>query len=269
MTLSQWIDKREMSGMTTFSYKEAEEKFPNLSSQVFRNELYLQCKAKRIQSVMKGFYTIVPMQFRDRGIVPPYNYIGQLMKYLGKPYYISLLSAGVLLGAAHQRPQRLMVTTEKPFINIGNSEIQIVWNYRPSVPLEMLNTTNSDTGPILYSNSELTAVDLVQYNHLIGGLSVASTVLSELIEKIDFAQFKTRLADITSVPTLLRLGYILENILESPEQADIIYYIIGKDKIERTRYVPLATSKPVTDSMERDKRWKLIVNDNIDPDDIW
>ena len=219
--------------------------------------------------MMKSFYTIVPMQFRDRGIIPPYNYIGQLMKYLGKPYYISLLSAGVLLGAAHQRPQRLMVTTVTPRINLGRKDSQVVWNYRQDIPADMLNTTNSDTGPIHYSNPELTAVDLVQYNHLIGGLSVAATVLSELIEKIDFVRYKASLKDITSVPTLQRLGFICENFLEATEQADILYNIIGKDKIERTKYIPLATSKPIADTMERDKRWKLIINDNIDPDDIW
>jgi predicted transcriptional regulator of viral defense system len=106
MTISGWIENREMTGFPTFSYQEVSNAFPTLSSNVVSNKLCLLGKQKRIQTVHKQFYTVVPIQFKDRGIVPPYNYVDQLMTYLRRPYYISLLSAGVLHGAAHQRPQR-------------------------------------------------------------------------------------------------------------------------------------------------------------------
>ena len=51
MTLSEWIDKREMTGFPTFSYNEVRKAFPALSAQVVSNELYRLGKQKRIQSV--------------------------------------------------------------------------------------------------------------------------------------------------------------------------------------------------------------------------
>lgn len=106
---------------------------------------------------------------------------------MDKPYYISLLNAAELLGSAHQRPQRFSVTTILPKSSVSPTKNNLlVWNYRNKMPSEFLLTRNSETGTIYYSNAELTAVDLVQYEQHIGGLSRAATILEELSELIDF-----------------------------------------------------------------------------------
>lgn len=266
MAISDWIENREMTGFPTFSYKEVCESFPALSPRVVSNELYRLGKQKRIQTVHKGFYTVIPIQFKDRGIVPPYNYIGQLMSYLGRPYYIGLLSAGVLHGAAHQRPQRLSIMTVPPRITFSkNSNSSLFWNYRTGIPAGLLEQTNSDTGVILYSNAELTAVDLVQFSHLVGGLSAAATVIEELVEKTDFSLHGEELAKATTYPTLQRLGYILDTVLENQEQADMIERIL-QPHFKELKYRPLSVDHP-SDNAERDKKWKLIINQEIEPDE--
>lgn len=268
MTIADWVNKREMTGLPTFSFKDVCGAFPLMSIQVVKNNLHRLLKSHRIQSVHKGFYTAVPLQYREKGIVTPYNYIGQLMAYLNRPYYIGLLSAGVLNGAAHQRPQKLSVVTIPPRISLTEtSNSQLDWNYRQAIPSEFLLKTNSDTGPILYSNPELTAIDLIQFSHLVGGLSVSATVLAELVEKTDFSNYGENLLEITSLATIQRLGYILENIIEAENQADSIYNII-EPHTKQLRYRPLSTSHPTEDA-ERDKKWKIIINQEIDPDDIW
>lgn len=268
MTLSEWIDKREMTGFPTFSYNEVREAFPALSAQVVSNELYRLGKQKRIQSVHKGFYTAVSLQFRDRGVVPPYNYIDQLMTHLNRPYYISLLSAGVLNGAAHQRPQRLSVTTVLPRIPVStNSNKQLFWSYRNEIPEKLLCQTHSDTGILLYSNPELTAIDLVQYSQQIGGLSAAATVIAELTEKTSFAKYGEELARITTLPTLQRLGYILEKVLEEQKAADEIRMILSLYR-KSLKYRPLTAEHP-QDGAQRDSQWKIIINQDIEPDEIW
>jgi hypothetical protein len=60
-------------------------------------------------SVLKGFYAIIPVGYALRGAVPPELYIDDLMKYLNRTYYISLLNAAVFYGAAHQQPQDFSV----------------------------------------------------------------------------------------------------------------------------------------------------------------
>lgn len=266
MSISEWVENREMTGFPTFSYREIRESFPALSAGVVSNELYRLGKLKRVQSVHKGFYTVVPVRFKDRGIVPPYNYIGQLMAYLGRPYYISLLSAGVLHGAAHQRPQRMSVMTVPPRITFSkHSNNRLFWSYRPEIPQGLLCGTNSDTGTILYSNAELTAVDLVQYNHLIGGLSTAATVIDELVEKTDFGRCGNMLVRVTTLPSLQRLGFLLDAVLENETQADTVHGIL-QPYMKGLKYRPLATGYP-TGSAERNPRWKIIINQEIEPDE--
>lgn len=266
MSISDWIENREMTGLPTFSYKEVCASFSALSARVVSNELYRMGKLKRIQSVHKGFYTVVPVQFKDRGIVPPYNYIGQLMAYLGRPYYISLLSAGVLHGAAHQRPQKLSIMTVPPRITFSkNSNGQLFWGYRTEVPQNLLCQTNSDTGVILYSNAELTAVDLVQYCHLIGGLPSAATVIEELAEKTDFGKNGDELLKCTTYPTLQRLGYVLDNILDNQEQAESIEHLL-QPYFKDLKYRPLSADKP-TDNVNKAPRWKILINQDIEPDE--
>lgn len=266
MTLSEWIERREMTGFPTFSYKDVIASFPTLSAKVLSNELYRLKKHRRIQSVHRGFYTVVPVRFKDRGIVPPYDYVGQLMAYLGKPYYICLLSAGVLLGTAHQRPQRLSIMTVPPRISLGkNRNIQLAWSYRTAIPQEMLCRTNSDTGVILYSCAELTAIDLVQFCHLAGGLSVVATVMRELVERIDFGKYGDRLVKITTLPTLQRLGYLLDVVLDNQRQAESVGLIL-QPYMKELKYRPLAKSR-LKDNAEKNKRWKIIANQKIEPDE--
>ncbi|MCD8287865.1 MAG: type IV toxin-antitoxin system AbiEi family antitoxin [Porphyromonadaceae bacterium] len=266
MSISDWVKNREIKGFPTFSYQEVCASFPSLSAQVVSNELYRLSKHKCIQSVHRGFYTVVPIQFKDRGIVPPYNYIGQLMAYLGKPYYISLLSAGVLHGAAHQRPQKLLIMTIPPRITFSKeSNNQLFWGYRKEIPKSLLCETNSDTGIIVFSNAELTAVDLVQYNHLIGGLSVATTVINELVEKTNFEKYGDLLVKVTTLSALQRLGFLLDRVLKNGKQADAIYNLLYPHS-KKLKYRPLTTNRSI-EKAKRDPRWKIIINQEIEPDE--
>ena len=266
MSIAKWVDQREMTGFMTFSYQEVLASFPSLTTATVSNELYRMKKKRRIQSVHKGYYAIVPMPFRDKGIVPPYHYIDQLMAYLDKPYYISLSSAGVLHGAAHQRPQKLSIMTTLPRITFSkDSNKHLFWNYRKEIPEALLCKTNSETGTILYSNVELTAVDLVQYNHLAGGLSAVSTIIEELAEATDFRQWGEALVKVTTLPTLQRLGYILDEVLENSSQADAIYDILHPH-VGELKYRPLSKKHPMNKNAIN-TRWKIFVNHLIEPDE--
>lgn len=267
LSLSEWIRNLEIHGFNTFSFDEVRESFPNASEQNLFNSLYRQTLKKRIVSVYKGFYVIIPPQYAAKGVVPPIYYIDQLMQYLGKPYYISLLNSAELLGAAHQRPQRFSVMTVYPSSNVSKSKNNTLeWIYRKDIPEKFLQTKNSETGIIRFSNPELTAIDLIQYEKYIGGLSRAATVLEELTEQTDFSKVSNELLDYTSVSAIQRLGFILESILKQNEQADILYEqlrIYGK----RLNYIPLST-RSKNENTEKDTRWKIYINTEIEPDDL-
>ena len=202
-----------------------------------------------------------------RGVVPPLYYIDQLMFYLKKPYYVSLLSAAELHGAAHQRPQKFSVTTILPKATTSRQKNNLlVWNYRRAIPQRLLWQKNSETGCIFYSSPELTAADLIQYEHQIGGFSVSATVLEELLENVDFTRNFNDLVSISSITTLQRLGYIIDLILEENEQANVLFGLI-KSSGKQLKYVPLVTELPIAEC-ERDSKWKIIINQTIETDDL-
>lgn len=268
LSVSEWIRDLEVHGTTSFSFEKVRETFANASEQYLFNSLYRQTIKKRIASVYKGFYVIIPPHYAAKGIVAPTYYIDQLMEYIGKPYYISLLNAAEFFGAAHQRSQYFSVMTIYPSSNVSKAKNNILdWIYRKDIPEKFLHVKNSETGTVRFSNPELTAIDLVQYEKHIGGLSRAATVLEELTEQTDFSKISNELFDYTSVSVIQRLGFILENILTQNEQADLLYQqllIYGK----RLNYTPLSTSS-LNKRTGRDTRWKIYINTEIETDDLW
>lgn len=266
MTIREWIKKKEITGTSHFSIDEVQLTFANTPEQQIKNELYRLSSQGVITSVYRGFYVIVPVQYAAKGVVPPLYYIDQLMNNIGKPYYISLLNAAELLGCAHQRPQQFYVTTIQPYATTSKNKNAILyWVYRKEIPESFLMTKNSETGTIRYSNAELTAVDVVQYSSHIGGLSRTATLLSELTEIIDFENKIEELLRFTTTATLQRLGYILDEILEEPAQAEVIHKQLAALN-KRMVYVPL--SNQTEESGEKNKKWKIDINTEIEIDDV-
>src|SRR6266508_2712401 len=70
-------------------------------------------KQKLIASPSRGFWVIVPPEYRSLGCPPADQFIPALMTRLKLPYYVGLLSAAQYYGAAHQRPQAFSVVLAK------------------------------------------------------------------------------------------------------------------------------------------------------------
>lgn len=267
MTLQKWIKDRAIHGFPTFSIEDVRETGMYSSEQILQNELYRLCSNKTIASVYRGFYVIIPVQYVLRGSVPATYYIDQLMAYLSKPYYVCMLSAAELLGAAHQRPQQFSVMTTFPKRRVVSTRNVIIdWFYREGLPEDALITKNTETGTIRISNPLLTAADLVQYQQHVGGLSRVATILEELSEQINMKSQFASLASFVKKVTWQRLGYILEHVVEENELADELYEQI-RNLPGSLMYMPLSTSAEDNTS-ERNSRWKININVQIEKDDL-
>ena len=267
MTLQKWIKDRAIHGFPTFSIEDVRETGMYSSEQILQNELYRLCSNKTIASVYRGFYVIIPVQYVLRGSVPATYYIDQLMAYLSKPYYVCMLSAAELLGAAHQRPQQFSVMTTFPKRRVVSTRNVIIdWFYREGLPEDALITKNTETGTIRISNPLLTAADLVQYQQHVGGLSRVATVLEELSEQINIKSQFASLASFVKKVTWQRLGYILEHVVEENELADELYEQI-RNLPGSIMYMPLSTSAE-NNTSERNSRWKININVQIEKDDL-
>ena len=241
MTLQKWIEDRAIHGYPTFSVEDVRAVGLCSSEQILQNELSRLCSNKTIANVYRGYYVIFPVHYILRGSVPAPYYIDQLMTYLQKPYYVCMLSAAELLGAAHQRPQQFSIMTTFPKRRVVSTRnVTIDWFYRDGLPEDALITKNTETGTIRISNPLLTAADLVQYQQHVGGLSRVASILEELSEH----------------------GYIFENIIEEQNLADELFRQLRASS-GYFKYQPLSTS--LEDNLSnRDSRWKININVQIE-----
>ena len=115
-------------------------------------------------------------------------------------------------------------------------------------------------GPIRVSTPEATALDLVRYMPGAGHIDNAATVLSELSEAIDSAKL-LELAKVTEIPYVQRLGYLLDLVGWSA-LADPLAALVDA---QRPRAALLRPERPLEDA-KRDERWRLLINDVVDPD---
>lgn len=263
MSTNEWISNRELHGQMTFSIGEMHHVFSDRSPKNMNTELARLVARDRIQSVYRGFYVIVPIQYRLKGIIPPSFYIDELMQHLGKPYYIGLLSAAAMYGAGHQRAMQTQVVTTPPRLNVSNRNQLLDWNYRQNFPQELLITKNAEMGVIHYSSPELTAVDLVQYAEHVGGYQRATTVLAELVDILDM----TKVADVipyTTIATIQRLGYLLEFVLEKKEKADALYLLLK----ERKHWKSVLLNSSMPSKTASTNRWHVIANIDIEIDEL-
>ena len=266
--VKDWIDEQQKRGRITFSLQEVLEYFPLISKQGVKNALNRLVKKTEIVSVLKGFYAVIPVGYALRGMIPPELYIDDLMKHLNRPYYIALLNAAVFYGAAHQQPQIFSVITSYPPLRDttkkGSRMVYIVT--RKTIPQTWLKPFRTEYGDIYVSKPELTASDLITFQKDIGGLNRACTVLYELAESINFEQLDKDFFDYVPTSTIQRLGYLLENELEQPNLAEILYLKSQKFGCKFQR-IPLKYSKKI-DDCETNVKWKIIINETIEIDEL-
>ena len=266
MTIREWVRDREIHGKTMFSLDVLRKTFSHMSEQAILNALSRLKKEKVLYSPYSSFYVVLPPQYVLRGAVPAYYFMDSLMNALGHSYYFGLLSAAVLWGAAHQRPQTDIIVTTRPRLSLSpTAKRQIKWVYRRDIPKQFLCEKSGEAGTIIYSCAELTALDLVQFERYSGGLSVTATILEELLDGTDFGNAAAGLFQTCSMATIQRLGYIVEVVLGQTQQGATIYREWRKcNRI--ARYVPLSPRAAVKG--KRDDRWKVIVNAELEADEI-
>lgn len=264
-SLSQWIDERVMRGYYTFTIGDIKNNFPQYSDAYIRTSLYRLNVKKKIISPWKGFYVIMPIEFALKAIIPPVFYIDALMSFLNRKYYVGLLNAASFYGASHQRAQTFCVITEAPKLrDTSKTGTPILFISKKDIPEKYIRKHKAQSGYVNVASPELTVLDLIENEKHIGGLNRVCTVLNELVESIDFDQLDKDFFSLAPIPVYQRLGYILDRVLEREYLADRF-----KSKIPSSltmRNIPFKIGKP-TEDCGVDKKWKVIINQEIEIDE--
>jgi len=202
----------------------------------------------------RGFYVIVPPEYRILGCLPAEQFIPSLMEHIGQPYYAGLLSAAQYHGAAHHRPQVFQIVTARNKAPLECGKVRVDFIARKNVKEMPTSTINTPRGMLRLASPETTAFDLVGYPQHAGGLDNVATILAELAERLDPDEL-ARLAELSPLPWSQRLGYLLDLVGMSEKSDPLAGYIAAKRPVT-TRLVP---SEPA-DGTERNQRWQLLVN---------
>lgn len=265
-SLSDWIESREMRGYYTFTKEEIEEQFPSASKVYVKTALHRLTSKAKIISPWRNFYVIMPIEYSLRGVIPPIFYMDQLMSYLDRKYYVSLLNAAVFYGASHQRVQTFSVTVELPDIrNTSKNGTSILFFSKKKIQSDFIRKHKTQTGYINVSSPELTAIDLIENEKNVGGLNRVCSVLNELVDAMDLNSLSANFFKASPTPVFQRFGYILEHILEREDLSELFYTKMKTSGL-KCRKVPFKIGKP-TDGYEIDKKWKVIINQEIEIDE--
>jgi predicted transcriptional regulator of viral defense system len=267
--ISQWVEDLPKLGKTTFTRQEVVAQFPDSASYNIQNTLYRLSKKKKIQSVWRDFYAVILPEYGLQGIIPPMAYIDKLMKYLGKEYYVGLLSAAALQGASHQAAMEFFVITNSEYLrDKQKNNIKINFVTKKHIPQQLVSQITVNSGYVNVSCPEMTAFDLLIYEKNISGINRVATVLSELAESLDFDKITEEFLLSISKSIIQRMGYLLD-LLEFNNLSDRLFEKAQNAGIKFKNY-PLSALSEIRNfsDFEVNTKWKIIINEQIEPDDL-
>lgn len=259
-SLRAFLDALQTSGRYTFTRAEAR-KALGVSGPALKNALWRLARAGRVAAPRRGFYVIVPPEYRAAGCLPASWFIHDLMAYLRRPYYVGLLTAASLHGAAHQAPQEFQVVSDHPLGVIEAGRVRIRFVKKGHLRKTRTVGIRTPTGEIRVSTPEATALDLVRYPERSGSLSNVATVLRELAERIDGRELARAAEAEGEAAYAQRLGYLLDRVARQ-EQAELLAKWVAA---QAPRVAPLSPGRPIARA-RRDARWHVAVNAKVEPD---
>lgn len=254
--LDNYIESLMTKGRYWVTREELYSQF-NVNDSAVRHGLRRLTGSKRIFPVRSGFYTLIPPEHRMSGVLPPEMFIDDFMRYLGRPYYVGLLSAAALHGAGHQQPQIFSVIINQPPVRpIQNKGLSIRFPVKSGMPQNGIRKKKTSTGFFSVSSPELTAMDLMAYLRQSGGLSAVTSVLEELTEQMVPEELEQIVRNYVPAAALQRLGFIIEEVFGRSELAVPVF-----NELQRRSFfhIPLNPAEPGKGSPVN-KKWKISVN---------
>lgn len=217
-----------------------------------------RAKADRIiVSPVRGFHVVLPLEDRGAGTPSWRLFLDPLMAHLEAPYYVGLLTAAAIHGAAAQAAQAVQVITPRPRrpVRVGRLAIEFVVRWSAAqAPVELITTPS---GWVRVASPEVVGLDLVRYPAHAGGWGNVLTVMRDLSPSMRRTGMRKAFAIEPATPDLQRLGHLLGRV-----GADDVATVVADElKGRRTSWVRLSPGEPTAaNGGERDPRWRVVVN---------
>ncbi len=219
-------------------------------------------QAGKMISVTKEGWVPVPPEYRSVGAPPASHFIDPLMGHLGHSYYVGFLSAAAIHGASHQASMVFQIVTPAKLRErrIGRNRIQFLQRSGTTEKPKQRHTV--PTGRMWVSAPEVTVLDLVESPEYGAGLSNVATVIGDLLydEVLDLSVLSD-VAKLYPIAVVQRTGFLLDYMATEVDQQINTNQL--HEVVTGARYRDLA---PGSGPGERDPRWHVIVNTEIEHD---
>ncbi len=215
-------------------------------------------KDGRLFHPTRGFYVVVPAEYRSWKVVPAEWFLDGMMTHLGREYYVGFLNAAAFHGAAHQAPQTFRVLTTYP--PLRDRDIQRVrLRFTASEHVADMPTQRHlvHTGYVTVATAETTIVDLAWRPSFGGGISNVATVLKEIGE-LD-PEILARISPLRGRPTVRRLGWLIERL-----RPDVDVHWLRVVARPEEGEPPFLVPGPRSGALDRG--WGLRINATVEPD---
>lgn len=259
-SLATYLTDLQAEGRITFTRDEAIAALGITEGAFLKAAARLQ-KRHRLFNPRHGFYVAVPPQFLSWQAPPPSWYIDPLMQHEDRPYYVGLLKAAELHGATHHAVMEFQIVTDRQMRKIRAGRSWIMFHFRKDIKSVRGGVVErkTDTGTMKVSSPELTALDLVRYIHVAGGVDAVATVLNDLGAKIEGERLAV-LAPHFDRACLQRLGYLLDRLGHGDRATSL------HNRLSATKLMPWVALEPPRETdtssgtpAERNERWRVVV----------
>lgn len=245
-------------GRHTFTRAEAESALKSSPVATYHSLRRLQ-KSGWVAMPRRGFYLVIGPEHRQLGALPPTAWIDDLMRFHDAPYYVGLLSAAAMHGAAHQQPQEFQVVAGSVLRPLVVGRVRIRFFFRKRMDLAVTDQMKTSSGYIPVSTPEMTAYDLVRYRKGAGSIDHVATVLAELAERLDAKRLVAIAKQAEELPVIQRLGWLLDHVGHEELGTELAKLVQER----KPKMVPLEP-KSAEEVSARDAKWHVLVNTTVE-----
>lgn len=253
--LSKVLDEFQRRGLYGFNRSQIQQTLHTSPAAVAKSINRLAAGG-RIKRLRKDFHLIIPVEYSVHQTLPVDWFIDDLMRSLDLPYYLGLLSAAALYGAAHQQAQQTQIIVPRQERPLQAQGLSIRFFRKQHFEATPLQFHKGHAGLFPVSSPEATALDLVRYARQIGGLDAVLTVLTELTEAMAPEGLVLAAAAESEAAYAQRLGWLLDSLKQSL-LADALHSALTAGKsLPRTRLDPSVSWEGSSAS----NRWHIVEN---------
>ena len=218
-------------------------------------------KSYKMFSPARGLWIPIPPEYRKWGAPDPLRYIGDMMKHLGSDYLVGWLSSAERYGVSHHAAQVFQVATSKTVAarSFGRSRLEFYCR-RYTMAVSYSTELYQKTG-VRIASPGTTMLMLAADAGICGGMSNVASLIVELSEECPGFE-KTLASDAPLFPDSAsrRVGWLLDEFCEGAPD-DLAYHCLSLSS-EPSFLSPLSKR-----AGKLDKKWRIIVNEDVDPDE--